>query len=255
MSVSGQIQTKADVDYNYEATKNSYSVTVRAADDRGGSDTVAVTIAVTDSGVDEPPETPDAPTVEAASNSNTSLDVSWTAPQNPGPSITDYDYQYKETSSSTWTEVDDTRITRTSATISSLDPNTSYDVQVRARNADGLSAWSDTGTGSTSEPVANRAPVFSEGASTTRIVSETAQASSPVGAPVTATDADNDTLVYSLDGTDASSFDITSSSGQLLTRAGTVLDASTKATYSVTVVANDGTVTATIDVTITVTEV
>ena len=214
MSVSGQIQTKAGVDYNYEATKNSYSVTVRAADDRGGSDTVAVTIAVTDSGVDEPPETPDAPTV--AATSSTSLDVSWTAPENPGPAITDYDYQYKETSSSSWTVVDNTTITATSVTIPSLNPVTSYDVQVRARNADGPSGWSDTGTGSTSEPVANRAPVFSEGASTTRTVSETAQASSPVGAPVTATDADNDTLVYSLDGTDASSFDITSSAGQLL---------------------------------------
>ena len=252
VSVSGQIQTKADVDYNYEATKNSYSVTVRAADDRGGSDTESVTIAVTDSGDDEPPETPDAPTVEAASNSSTSLDVSWTAPENPGPAITDYDYQYKETSSSSWTVVDNTTITRTSATISLLNPQTSYDVQVRAGNADGMSGWSGTGTGSTSEPIDNRAPVFSEGASTTRIVSETAQASSPVGAPVTATDADNDTLVYSLDGTDASSFDITSSSGQLLVGAGTVLDASVKSTYSVTVVADDGTVTATIDVTITV---
>ena len=255
VSVSGQIQTKAGVDYNYEATKNSYSVTVRASDDRGGSDTVAVTIAVTDSDEDEPPEAPDAPTVEATSNSNTSLDVSWTAPENPGPRITDYDYQYKETSSSSWTVVDDTTITRTSVTIPSLDPETSYDVQVRARNADGMSDWSDTGPGSTSEPVANRPPVFSDGTSTTRAVSETAQASSPVGAPVTATDADNDTLVYSLDGTDASSFDITSSGGQLLVGAGTVLDASTKSTYSVTVVANDGIVTATIDVTITVTAV
>ena len=255
VSVSGQIQTKAGVDYNHEAPTNSYSVIVRAADDRGGSDTVAVTIAVTDSGEDEPPEAPDAPTVEAASNSNTSLDVSWTVPENPGPRITDYDYQYKETSSSSWTVVDDTTITRTSVTIPSLDPETSYDVQVRARNADGMSDWSGTGTGSTSEPVANRPPVFSDGTSTTRAVSETAQASSPVGGPVTATDADNDTLVYSLDGTDASSFDITSSGGQLLVGAGTVLDASTKSTYSVTVVANDGIVTATIDVTITVTAV
>ena len=40
-------------------------MTVRASDDRGGSDTVAVTIAVADSDEDEPPEAPDAPTVEA----------------------------------------------------------------------------------------------------------------------------------------------------------------------------------------------
>ena len=255
VSVSGQIQTTADVDYNYEATKNSYSVMVRAADDRGGSATVAVTIAVTDSGVDEPPGAPDAPTVAATSNSSTSLDVSWTAPENPGPAITDYDYQYKETSSSSWTVVDNTTITATSVTIPSLDPETSYDVQVRATNADDTSDWSGTGSGETSEPVANSAPVFSEGASTTRSISDGAQGGSAVGAPVTATDADNDTLVYSLEGTDASSFDIGSSSGQIITRASTVLDASTKSTYTVTVMASDGTVTATIDVTITVTEV
>ena len=139
VTLTGQIQTLAGVDYNYEATKNSYSVTVRATDDRGGSDTVAVTIAITDSGVDEPPEAPDTPTVAAASS--TSLDVSWTAPENPGPPITDYDYQYKETSSSSWTVVDNTTITVTSVTIPLLDPETSYDVQVRARNADGPSSW------------------------------------------------------------------------------------------------------------------
>ena len=252
VELTGQIQTKADVDYNYEATKNSYSVTVRASDDRGGSATVAVNIAVTDSGVDEPPEAPDAPTVEATSNSNTSLDVSWTAPENPGPAITDYDYQYKESSSSTWTVVADTTITATSITISSLSPQTSYDVQVRAINADDEGDWSDSGTGSTSEPAANNAPVFAEGTSTTRSISEGAAGGSAVGLPVTATDADNDTLVYTLEGTDMSSFDITSSGGQILLGTSTVLDASTKSTYSVTVVANDGTVTATIDVTITV---
>ena len=230
-------------------------MTVRASDDRGGSDTVAVTIAVTDSGVDEPPEAPDAPTVEATANSNTSLDVSWTAPENPGPRITDYDYQYKETSSQTWTEAANTTNTRTSVTISLLNAQTSYDVQVRARNADGMSGWSDSGTGSTSEPVANRAPVFTEGARTTRTVSDSAQANSPVGAPVTATDADDDTLIYSLEGTDASSFDITSSGGQILVGASTVLDASTEPTYSVTVVVTDGAERAMIDVTITVTAV
>ena len=42
------ITTIAGVDYNYEATKNSYSVTVKVEDGNGGSDTVAVTIDVTD---------------------------------------------------------------------------------------------------------------------------------------------------------------------------------------------------------------
>ena len=243
---TGQLMTGTPLDYE---VKRSYTVTVTASDGTD-SDEIQVTIDVIDV---LPPSAPSAPTVEATMGSTTSLDVSWDELLNTGPAITDYDYQYKETSSSTWTVVDNTTITATAITISLLNANTSYDMQVRATNDEGTGEWSGTGTGSTSESVANRAPVFSEGASTTRTVSESAQASSPVGAPVTATDADNDTLVYSLDGTDASSFDITSSGGQLLVGAGTVLDASTKSTYSVTVVANDGSLDARITVTITVT--
>ena len=89
---SGQIRATAAL--NHEE-KSSYSVTVRATDTRGGSATVGVTITVTD--VDgEAPATPAAPTVAAASS--TSLAVSWDAPENTGPPITDYDYRYRETS-------------------------------------------------------------------------------------------------------------------------------------------------------------
>ncbi len=73
-----------------------------------------------------------------------------------------------------------------------------------------------------------------------------------VGARVRATDADDDTLSYSLSGADAVSFAI-NSSGQIRTRA--VLNASVKNTYTVTVTADDGNGgTDTISVTITVTE-
>ena len=59
-----------------------------------------------------------------------------------------------------------------------------------------------------------------------------------IGSPVTATDADQgDTLTYSLGGTDAASFDIVSTSGQIRTRA--ALDYETKASYTVTVTATD----------------
>ena len=74
-----------------------------------------------------------------------------------------------------------------------------------------------------------------------------------IGSPVTATDADTgDTITYSLEGTDAASFGIVASSGQIQTLA--ALDASTKSTYSVTVRATDSNGgSATIAVTITVT--
>ena len=238
---SGQIRATAGL--NYEE-KSRYSVTVRATDTRGGSSTVGVTITVTD--VDEPPDTPLSPTVTAASS--TSLQVTWDAPENPGPPITDYDYRYREAFGS-WIEVPNTTITATTVTIEGLAASTSYDVEVRATNAEGTSDWSNSGYGSTAAAGANSPPVFSEGTSATRSVSATAQAGESIGQPVTATDADQgDTLTYSLEGTDAGSFDINTSTGQLITKAGVTLAAGT--TYEVEVVASDGTDSARITVTI-----
>ena len=101
------------------------------------------------------------------------------------------------------------------------------------------------------EPVVNADPEFAT-ATTAREVAEGTVLGRNVGAPVRATDADDDTLSYSLSGTDAVSFAI-NSRGQITTRA--VLDAATKSTYTVTVTADDGNGgTDTISVTITVTE-
>ena len=60
-----------------------------------------------------------------------------------------------------------------------------------------------------------------------------------VGAPVRATDRDGDPLTYALSGTDASSFTINSSSGQIMVGTGTMLDFEDKASYTVTVRATD----------------
>ncbi len=99
----------------------------------------------------------------------------------------------------------------------------------------------------------NNPPVFSQGATATRTVRDDAASGANIGSPVTATDADaGDTITYSLEGTDAASFAIVASSGQIQARA--ALDASTKSTYSVTVRATDSRGgSATIAVTITVT--
>ena len=232
-SDGGQIRTSAEL--NHEE-KSSYSVTVRVTDGRGGSDEVNLTIRVTD--VDgEAPDTPFAPTVTAVSS--TRLQVSWEAPNNQGPPITDYDYRYREPSGS-WTEVTNTTITGTTVTIQGLAASTSYDVEVSATNAEGTSDWSNPGIGATNAPGANNPPVFSDGTSATRSVSATAPAGTSIGLPVAAIDADSgDTVTYSLEGRDAASFDINTSSGQLLTRSGVTLIAGE--TYTVTVAADDGT--------------
>ena len=89
---SGQLRTSGALDHE---SKASYSVTVRVDDGDGGTADASVTISVTD--VDEPPRRPAAPSVGAVSGSTTSLDVSWSAPENAGrPAIASYDVQYRK---------------------------------------------------------------------------------------------------------------------------------------------------------------
>ena len=142
---SGQIKTKVGEKYDYEA-KPSYSVTVTVND---GTVTVsaAVTISVTDQ--NEAPLASDAPVASATSGSTTSLEVSWTAPDNTGrPGITSYDLQYQVRGASSWTNGPQD-VSGTSASITGLVPNTEYEVQVRATNAEGDGAWSVAGGGTT----------------------------------------------------------------------------------------------------------
>ena len=107
----------------------------------------------------------------------------------------------------------------------------------------------------TAAPTANNAPDFPS-ATATREVPENLPSDQNVGNAVTATDADGDTLEYTLEGTDASSFDIVSTSGQIQTKSGVTYNyEATQNSYSVTVTASDGTASATVDVTITVTDV
>ena len=244
ISGSGQLRTRSGETYDYE-TKDSYSVTVRVQDGEGGSTTIAVTITLTDE--NEPPDRPDAPVVTASTLN--SLSLRWTAPTNPGPAISDYDVQYREAGGSftDWPHTD----TSTTTTITGLTANTRYEVQVRARNAQGESNWSPSVTGTT---IANQSPVFSEGASTTRSIAENTGAGQNIGNPISATDGDNDQLTYSLEGRDASAFTIQSNSGQLMTRSGETYDYETKDSYSVTVRAQDdkgGSATISVEITLT----
>ena len=154
VSTSGRIRTKAGEKYDREA-KASYSVTVKASDPNGGSDTIAVTITV-DNAV-EKPVAPGAPTVSATSGVTTSLDVSWTAPANAGrPALSGYKVRYRA-GNGNWTDRSHTGL-GTGTTIASLSEDTTYQVQVRAVNADGDGAWSDSGSGTTGTVLVPGAP-------------------------------------------------------------------------------------------------
>ena len=144
-ATSGQIRTKVGESYDYEA-RTSYSVRVAVTD---GTVTVssAVTINVTDR--NEPPPVMNKPVVTATANSTTSLEVSWTAPSNLGrPRIDSYDLQYRVGSTGGFSNGPQNQ-TGSSAAIGNLTADTSYEVQVRATNAEGDGMWSPSGTGTT----------------------------------------------------------------------------------------------------------
>ena len=243
---SGQLNTRSGFVPNHE-DKADYSVTVSARDDQDGEASIDVTIDVTD--LDEPPATPSAPS--RAGRTSTTLRMTWPAPANTGPDIDDYDYHYREQSSGDhWTEVTNTAIDAPDVTLEDLDPDTTYDVEARAHNAEGTSAWGATGFGKTN---ANRAPAFDEGSSADRSLPENSAGFVDMGGPLTATDRDDDKLTYELEGTDAGSFNIDPSNGQLSTR-GIDYDHESKSSYQVTAKVSDvwrGDDTITVNITVT----
>ena len=198
---------------NFEApadtdTDNAYVVVVRATSGAGARVMTAdqtITVTVTDV-EGEAPGVPVAPTVSSASV--TSVTVSWTAPSNAGPAITDYDYQHRVKSpQGSWTEVTNTTTTALGATITELAEDTEYEVQVRATNDEGTGGWSQSGSGSTD---ANASPSFTSPATFNAAENQTA-----VGT-VQASDGDTGDSVtgYAIQGgADASKFSIVASTG------------------------------------------
>ena len=170
---TAQLTTKALFDHEVQ---NEYSVQVRAQDGQGGADVIGVTITVVD--VAEPPAQPGAP--EISSTGPTGLIVGWSAPDNQGPEITDYDVQYREAAG----EFQDAGYngSGTSMTLNDLKPGTGYEVQVRAVNAEGTSPWSESGRGETEEAPPTPAPTPSPEL-TPAPSAESAPAPSPESAP------------------------------------------------------------------------
>ena len=158
-SSTGQLSVGSSTDLNFEA-RAAYSFAVRATDGGGLSASRTVNVTVTD--VTEPPAAPAAPAVGGAST--TEVSVAWSEPTNRGPPIDGYDVQYRRASSTdAWSDHSHAGTAR-STKIGSLVAGTSYEVQVRAENAEGAGAWSSSGTGTTMTP-GDKAPSFASNAS------------------------------------------------------------------------------------------
>ena len=243
----------------------SYDVRVRAKNAEGWGPWSDAATAVTASPAppDTAPGQPDAP--EISNVKQTSFRVTWTAPAAGSSAITGYGLQYKLTSEadSAYAGAKPTKrgtvtgynvVNRRSQSITA---GTSYDVRVRARNAEGWGPWSDAATAVTASPAppANNPPVFA--ASTAEVsVAENTASGANIGDAIEATDPDaGDTLTYTLGSTaDGGNFAIDSNTGQLQTKG--ALDYENQSSYAVTVTATDGGgLAASIAVTVTVDDV
>ena len=112
----------------------------------GTSDTVSATLRVRPQAPQaSPPDVPAKPTVVEGDER---LTVSWTAPDDNGSPLTRYSMHYKATSASSWTTHRLSSVgAGTSTTITGLKNGTTYQLQVRAHNAVGASAFSATARG------------------------------------------------------------------------------------------------------------
>ena len=105
-----------------------------------------------------------------------------------------------------------------------------------ARSPASRTRWRSRGAAQT--PAAtNSEPKFADDVAI-RIVPENSPAGALVGAPLTASDSDHDSLTYSLSGSDA--FRIGASSGQIAVAEGAVLDYEIQTAYTLTVGVSDG---------------
>ena len=199
---------------------------------------------------------------------NGAADVFWTGLDAiDGEPVTSYDLRYirsdaTDRSDGSW-EVR-TSIWRTgdgvlAFELSGLVNDVSYDIQLRAVAGTTIGPWSTTQT--VTPRLSNQPPAFPDTETGQRSVVEGAIAGRSVGAPISATDPEGDTLLYSLQsGGDV--FDIRAATGQLSTKA--ELDYETAATHSVVVAVSDGkdldgesdpAVDATVEVTVSVIDV
>ncbi len=184
------------------------------------------------------------PTVDSITAVPGALTVAWRAPSRPsGSPITAYDLRYihagaDATVDANWTLLEDVWTAAAGGelnyTVAGLASGAQYNVQVRAVNATGEGAWSETA--SAIVPLST-APVFPEGPTATRSVAENSPAGTPVGPPVTSTDEGGAT--YALGGADAALFDIDRETGQITVGAGTNLDYEVRNGYAVEVTARD----------------
>ena len=269
---TGQLKTKSPLDHEIQST---YKVTVEVTDSIVIT-TIDVTVTITN--------TNEAPTFPASETGTRSIPDNVSGNVNIGAAVsaTDPDLTFDSEGNPISTDanpnnaVDALRYTlggddaasfnietmtgqlktKTGVTFDAAIKNT-YNVTVSATDGD-LSASINVTIKVVDATQFNHAPIFNTGLNTMPIIAENTEAGINIGTPITAMDADTtDTLTYRLkahahDADDYLAFAI-DNMGQLKTNGN--LDFETQSTYKITVEVSDSMATATIDITITITNV
>ncbi len=245
ISSTGVITVATGAALDFETTP-SYSLTVTVSDG-SLSATAPVTINLTN--VNEAPTFGAASyTFSVAENSSAGASVGSVSASDPDAGTT-LTYSLSGTGSTLFTISSTGVITVASGAALNFESTPSYSLTVTASDGS-LSATAPVTINLTN---INEAPAFGA-ASYTFSVAENSASGASVGS-VSATDPDaNTTLTYSLSGTGSSNFAI-SSTGVITVASGAVLDFETTPSYSLTVTANDGSLSTTAPVTINLTNV
>ena len=144
---SGQIRTRAGVNYDFES-KSSYSLTVTARDDSDALGRTTATVELTDV---RPPAAPARPSVSTVSH--TSVRVAWTL----SAGAVSARVRYMKDGSAQWTEHPG-NVSVGFLVVEGL-ASGSYGVQIQAVGPEGRSAWSQAGFGRT-HTAGNSPPAF-----------------------------------------------------------------------------------------------
>ena len=183
-----------------------------------------------------------------------------TDPDSATPTVTSWKWYRSSSMSATGTQISG----ETTNTYDVSDAPSNNDVgsyiRVEATYRDSATGSSKTVSFTSENPVlgarGNQFPEFVSDAVSRRIA-ENAAVGDPVGGPITAIDADGDTLTYSIPA-DTDNFAINAATGQLTVKAGAMLDHDTTPGQTVTVTVNDpsgSTTLVTTSVTINITDV
>ena len=226
---TGEIAVKSNATIDHE-TKPSYSVRITARDPSGGTDTISVTINVTD--VDDPGTV-------ALSRATPAVGRSLTA------TLTDPD---GGVTGATWTWAWSTTRNGSFTTISGASAPTytpaSGDLgrylKASVSYSDSFGSGKNAEMTSTNAVVANPPPVFASASYTFRVYKNAT--SGRVGR-VRATDPDGDTITYSVAGVDVAAFNadfsLNTSTGVITVKSDATIDQESKPSYSVTITATD----------------